>query len=343
MGEAVTGTRRPALRDRSPGMLFQADLTLLGYFIVLLSSVFFCVQNVVVRVMFTAHSVLGIGTTGGFLPPTLQNSLLLLLLRMVLAVPLMALLAGQLYPHAWKDLRQLRAPSQRRGLYHALAGGGLMFAYLALLYLAIGMVATGIALTLFFTFPVFTALFSWRFFGSRPTGFRWIIMALVLVGSALTVPRTQFQSTEGSWLGVGLGVAAGVAYALYTVNAQKSFEHLHPVPYTWISFAVTLLLAALCLLLWPLTATDLAWGPLWIGSLLSGLVTFAGHVLYNSGIRLVGATSAAMIGSTNPALTVVLAWVAIQESLSLLQLLGVGVVTLSVAALSRERSRSQTS
>ena len=38
-----------------------------------------------------------------------------------------------------------------------------MFLYLALLYVAIGQIATGIALTLFFTFPVFTALFSWIF------------------------------------------------------------------------------------------------------------------------------------------------------------------------------------
>jgi drug/metabolite transporter (DMT)-like permease len=56
----------------------------------------------------------------------------------------------------------------------------------------------------------------------------------------------------------------------------------------------------------------------------------------NFGIRLIGATSASMIGASNPALTVILAWLTIQETLKGLQLVGVVIVTLSVALLSRE-------
>ncbi|NER81051.1 MAG: EamA family transporter [Leptolyngbya sp. SIO1D8] len=308
---------------------------MLGYVLVLLASVFFCIQNVVVRILFAEQPLVGIGVTGGFLEPTLQNSFLLLLLRMLLAVPLMAMLATRLYPATWQDLRKLLSHEQRRALFHALAGGLLMFSYLALLYVSIGLIATGVALTLFFTFPVFTALFSWRFFGHRPSGTRWGIMGGVLLGSVLTVPQNQWIGDSNHW-GIVLGVAAGIAYALYTVNAQKSFEYIQPVLYTWISFAITLLLSVLCLLIWPqTTSTDLAWGPIWLGSLISGFVTFAGHVLYNSGIKLIGATSSAMIGAANPAFTVVLAWLAIQETLSGMQVFGVAVVTLSVASLSR--------
>jgi drug/metabolite transporter (DMT)-like permease len=61
----------------------------------------------------------------------------------------------------------------------------------------------------------------------------------------------------------------------------------------------------------------------------------------NFGIRLIGATSASMIGASNPALTVILAWFTIQETLQGLQLLGVVLVTLSVALLSQERSLSK--
>jgi drug/metabolite transporter (DMT)-like permease len=43
-----------------------------------------------------------------------------------------------------------------------------------------------------------------------------------------------------------------------------------------------------------------------------------------------------MIGASNPALTVILAWLTIQETLNSLQLVGVVIVTLSVALLSRE-------
>lgn len=210
-----------------------------------------------------------------------------------------------------------------------------MFAYLALLYVSIGLIATAIALTLFFTFPLFTALLSWRFFGQKPSAIRWGIMACILVGSALTIPAEQWSGGGSLW-GVFLGVASGVAYALYTVNAQKSFDYLHPLTYTWVSFALTLLFSIIFLLVWPgENPPGLQWGPIWIGSLISGIVTFAGHVLYNSGIKYIGATSAAMIGSANPALTVVLAWVTIRETLNAIQLFGVGIVTVSVSSLSR--------
>ncbi len=163
---------------------------------------------------------------------------------------------------------------------------------------------------------------------------------MILIGSALTVPQEGPAISSSSWLGVSLGIASGVAYALYTVYAQKSFEALHPVPFTWISFATTLVLSALSLLVWGMPETDLAWTPLWIGGLLSALVTFAGHLLNNFGIRRIGATTAAMIGASNPALTVVLAWLTIQEQLKGVQLLGVVLVTLSVVLLSRERQVS---
>lgn len=209
-----------------------------------------------------------------------------------------------------------------------------MYLYLALLYFAVGLIPTGIALTLFFTFPVFTALLSWRFFGDVPSRCRWGVMGLVLFGSILTVPRTGLTANV---LGISLGVASGIAYAIYTVLAQKSFEQVHPVPYTWISFAVALILSSISLLFWPQPETAIEWKPLWVGALLSAIATSSGHLLNNMGIRLIGATSASIIGSTNPALTVILAWFTIQETLSAAQVAGVVLVTGSVVLLSQER------
>ncbi|MGL5083296.1 MAG: DMT family transporter [Microcoleaceae cyanobacterium] len=310
--------------------------------IVLLASVFFCFQNVIVRVLFNKYTLLGGFETGGFVIPTLHNSFLLLFMRMLLVVPLMAVLMPQLHLTSWQDIRQLKSERHRQLLLQALAGGGLMFLYLALLYVSIGLIPTGVAMTLFFTYPVFTALFSWQLFGGRPTRFRWVMMGLILCGSFLTIPQTQamgqnFNMRENVW-GISAGVAAGVAYALYVVNAQKSFESMHPIPFTWISFATTLTLSTISLLIWGQLTPDIAWIPLWIGGLLSAIVTFAGHVLNNIGIRQIGATSAAIVGSTNPALTVILAGLTIHETLAGVQIAGVLLVTLSVALLSFVKS-----
>ncbi len=248
----------------------------------------------------------------------------------------MATLAPRLYAPIWQDIAALRQPQQRPLLIQAILCGSLMFLYLMLLYVSIGMIPTGIALTLFFTYPAFTALLAWRWFGNRPTLFRWSIMAVILLGSFLTMPQTGTQNAN-YLVGVICGVISGIAYAFYTVIAQKSFEQLHPMPFTWISFATTLVLSAGCLLVWQLQDGQIPWLPLWIGGFLSALVTFSGHLINNFGIRLIGASTASMIGATNPALTVLLAWITIQEKLSGLQILGVTIVTLSVALLSLER------
>ncbi|NJL48873.1 MAG: EamA family transporter [Leptolyngbyaceae cyanobacterium SM2_5_2] len=294
--------------------------------------IFFAVQNLVTRVLFNPSALFGWVETGGFVDPTLPNSFLLLVMRMGLGVPLIAVMLPPVYPNLWGDLRQLKQPTHRRELWLAVVGGVLMFSYLGLLYVSVGLVATGIALTLFFTFPVYTALLSWWWFGYRPSWPQWGIMAVILIGSGLTIP-TDHSSTL-SWFGVGFGLLAAGVYAFYTVVAQKAFETLHPLPFTGISFATTLVMSAICLLIWRVDLQGLPWLGLWVGALLSAIATAAGHLLNNLGIRLVGATAAAMVGAANPALTAVLAWLGLQEQLSWVQGLGVGLVTLSVALLS---------
>lgn len=309
---------------------------MLGFLVVLLSAICFCVQNVTVRVLFTEQPLWGLFRLGGFVPPTLAHSFLLLFMRMLVVVPLMAVLAGKLYPSTWVEIAQLHQQQQRDLLWRSLGCGLLMFLYLALLYIAIGLIPTGIALTLFFTYPIFTAVFAWGWFGDRPSGLRWGIMALVFLGSCLTMPLFQPNTYGSSWIGAVLGIGSGMVFALYTVLAQTTVSRLHPVPFTWISFATTLVLSLVSLLLGG-REEGLPWSWLWIGSAVSAIATFAGHLLNNIGIRLIGAASASIVGATNPALTVVLAWFMIQETLSGVQLGGVAIVTLGVVLLSQEK------
>ena len=261
-----------------------------GFIIVLLASFCFCFQNVIVRILFNEQTILGLFETGGFVIPNLQNSFLLMFMRMVLVVPLMASFATKLYPLTWQDIRELGNNQAYPILGRSLLGGVLMFLYLALLYVSIGLIATGIALTLFFGYPIFTSLFSWIFLGIPPTKFRWMIMVVVLVGTFLTIPYTQTTSDDYNGIGVIFGLASGVAYALYTVNAQKSFETIHPVPFTWISFATTLGLSSISLLIWQGDNADLNWTPMWVGGLLSAIVTLSGHLMFNYGIKSVSYT-----------------------------------------------------
>jgi len=307
-----------------------------GFIIVLVASFCFCFQNVIVRILFNEQTILGIFPTGGFVMPNLQNSFLLMFMRMVLVVPLMASFATKLYPLTWQDIRALGNNEARPLLGRSLIGGVFMFLYLALLYISIGLIETGIALTLFFTYPIFTSLLSWRLLGIPPTKFRWMVMVVVLVGTFLTIPYTQTTSDSYNGIGIIFGIASGFAYALYTVNAQKSFEDIHPVPFTWISFATALGLSATSLLIWQGDNADLNWTPMWVGGFFSAIVTLSGHLMFNYGIKLIGATTAATIGAVNPSMTAILAWLTIQETINGLQILGIVIVTVGILLLSQE-------
>ncbi|MBF2021744.1 MAG: DMT family transporter [Hydrococcus sp. C42_A2020_068] len=310
-----------------------------GILTVLLSAFFLTFHNITVRVLFSEHLFVGLFLLGGYVKPNLPNSFLLMFMRMLLVVPLIIVLAIRLYPSALKEFRDLFVRDRRDALMQAFGCGVLMFVYIASLYIAIGLIPTGIAMTLFFTYPVFTALLSWKFFGDRPTFFRWIIMGMILAGSALTIPRSSATNNHYAIAsGILASIGSGIVYAFYNVIAQKCFERLHPIPFTWISFASTLLLSGISLLFWQLPDARLAWTPLWIGSIFSGLVSFIGHTLNNIGIRIIGATAASIIGSSSPALTALLAWATIRETLDGIQIVGIGIVTLGIALLSGERT-----
>jgi drug/metabolite transporter (DMT)-like permease len=262
---------------------------------------------------------------------------LLMFMRMLLVVPLMASLAFKLYPSVGKELRDLFRPNRTDVLLQALACGVLMFVYIALLYIALGLIPTGIAMTLFFTYPVFTTLLAWKFFGERPTLWRCLIMVIILGGGVLTIPQSSAgYSSDTITTGICTSIGSGVVYAFYKIMAQKCLQKFHPVPFTWISFTCTLLFSGICLVFWPPTTTQLDWTPLWIGSIFSGLVSFIGHAFNNVGIRMIGATKASIVGASSPALTVLVAWLTISETLNLIQCLGIGIVTLGIVLLSGE-------
>jgi len=309
----------------------------LGILTVLLSSFVLAFHNITVRVLFSEHLVLNLFLLGGYVKPDLQNSFLLMFMRMLLVVPLMASLSFKLYPSAFVELRELFTRQHRNVLIQASSCGVLMFVYIALIYIAIGLIPTGIATTLFFTYPVFTALLSWKFFSQRPTFLRWLVMGIILIGCVFVIPQSSGNhSNHTIMVGILTSVSSGVVYAFYNVIAQKCLEKFHPVPFTWISFASTLVLSGVSLMFWPVPTAQLDWTPLWIGSIFSGLVSFIGHILNNLGIRMIGATTASIIGSSSPALTAIVAWITISETLNLTQIMGIAVVTLGIALLSGE-------
>lgn len=312
-----------------------------GFLIVVVGSLGLALQNVLLRVVFSESNLLGWFHWGGFLPPSLSNSLLMLHLRSILILPAVILLSYRLYPTTTQALKQLLQPEQRPTLRLSLISSSFLYLAMALLFVAIASIPAGVATVLFFMHPVITGLLTWVVFGSRPSRLRLVVTAGVMLGSLLVVPGFAGDNAEAMGLGVGAALGASVAYSLQGVQAQLCFRHIHPIPFTLINFAVMAFWSTLSLFFIQIEVPPERWAVLWgIGCVAAGL-TLLGQLCYNIGIHLVRAASMSIVAVSNPVLTVALAWLLLQESLQGRQIFGMVLVVVSIVALSQEQARHQ--
>ena len=325
----------------------------IGLLLVLGSAVCLSLYNVIIRIILKPRLIFGLFELGGFITPSLGNSLLILFLRMLVVVPLMVIVAPFLYPQVWNDIQKVASPLTSRGgsraegdriLPLSVLSGGFLFLSQVLIYIAIGQIPTGIAITLFFIYPIITVLLAWLLFRDRPTAMRFAVIGIICLGDFLASPTGGVSGNI--LLGTTTAVGSGVAFAFYVIFTQICASKLHPIPFSLINFVTILLLSFLSLML-PLPAgisvqvNPLNLPSLIVGSLVLGAITLVGYLLNNFGIRQLGAARAAIIGSSGPALTAILAYTIVQETLQGQQILGMLLVTLGVAALSFERMQLQ--
>ncbi|HEY9633584.1 MAG TPA: DMT family transporter [Coleofasciculaceae cyanobacterium] len=316
----------------------------LGFILVLLYSLVLSFQNIVIRVILKKSSIFGMFKLGGFIAPSVGNSLLILWMRMLVVIPLMAILATILYPSLWRDIKQFIQSKDWPLFFNVLGSGFFLFLSQVLIYLALGPISAGVAITIFFIYPIITVLLAWARFGDRPSLFRSIIIAIVLLGVFLiSIPSSGAANLSG--YGVSAALGSGITFALYVILTQASAKKLHPIPFSWVNFVVIFAFSSLSLSIlpevFPININYSMWPSLIISCLVLGGTTLVGYLLNNIGISMIGAARASIIGATGPALTALLAAVIIQETLRTQQLFGMVLVTLGVAGLSFERLRSQ--
>ena len=147
-------------------------------------------------------------------------------------------------------------------------------------------------------------------------------------------------------LGSTTGIIAGISFAFYVILTRICAARLHPVSFTLINFGTMLFLCFISLLLpvptgWGLDINRGNFLELILSAFILGVLTLCGYLLNNFGIRKLGATRAGLVSATVPALTVIFAGIIIQETLPLIQVLGVLLVTFGAAAFSIEKLQQQ--
>ncbi|MBN3950182.1 MAG: EamA family transporter [Nostoc sp. NMS7] len=343
-------------QSRSPNSSGLSTLQI-GFLLIVLSVVVSSLYNVAIKIIFHQGSqIFGVLEVERLLPPTLGNTLLILTLRFMVVVPLMLLLSPILHPRLWQDLENLANSvrgnptpvnaATKQILLLSIVSGGFLFLSQVLIYIAIAQVTTGMAIALFFVYPMVTGLLSWFLFRDRPTIFRISAIAAICCGELLVLSGSPSTGMGNISMGNSAAILSGVAFAAYIILTRVCASKLHPVTFTLINFATMLLLSFICLMLPLPTSWNLIVDPskmleLVLSAFILGVLTLAGYLLNNVGITKLGASRSALIGGTIPVLTVIFAGLIIQENLDIVQILGVLLVTFGAAAFSFETMRNQ--
>lgn len=314
-----------------------------GLFLALMSAVVLSIFNVYLKIIFQSppqsSRILGILEQPGLLAPGFGNALLILFLRMIVVMAVMPILATFLYPPLWQDIKGFLQSKDRAQMLKVVGSGFLLLLSQVCIYIAIGNIPIGLALTFFFIYPIVTVLASWGLFGDRPTVIR--IIAMFVIGWGCTIALPSGDEAK-SLVGVVAAVTAGVTFAGYVVLVGMGTRKLHPMSFNIMSLAAVFVFAALILML-PLPANfslkvePTALTDILMSSVILGVLTLGSYVLNNLAIRFASPALASIIGTSSIALTALLGWIAIGERLQLRQWGGVGLVTLGVVGLSLER------
>jgi drug/metabolite transporter (DMT)-like permease len=319
-----------------------------GLILALSSAVVLSLFNVCLRILIKSRNprmIFGVFELDGVVTRGFGNSLLILLMRLIVVMALMPVLATFLYPSVWKDLKRFFY-SRDLSLWSKVLGSAFfLFLSQVLIYLAIGNIPAGIAITIFFIYPIVTVLGSWFLFGARPSTIGFLAMlgitaGLILVGSpSFAAPAPGGGNVE---VGVAAALASGITFAGYVLLTQMAAGKLHPIPFSLVNFGAIFVFSSLSL--WVPLSENLApkidqnvWPGLIVGGVILGVLTLFSYLLNNFAIRFAGAALASVIGTLGPAMTALFGFIIINEKLQPVAILGMAVVTLSVAAMSVER------
>lgn len=263
------------------------------------------------------HSIIVLAYSGGTNPISVSAT------RFVL--PILVLLA-------FLVIRRDRIALPRAHAIRAIGLGVVTAGYTLALLMALDRVPAGIAMLVFYLFPIFTgvivALMGWTRFDRKTAG----ASIVALLGLALTLGvRPEDYDLVGlalSALGaLGLAVVSAASVRVIAVSGP-----LRTTLYMSVGAQVTLVavVAALGGFQWPGTQEG------WTAFILSHVFYAASLIAYFVALARVGAATAATLGYLQPLIVIAVAYLLLGQSLTPLQLAGAVIVVGALVVAARK-------
>ena len=256
----------------------------------------------------------------------------LLALRMAFGLPFFVVLG-------WTSTRRASIGLTPRD-WAWLGGLGLFGYYLAsyLDFLGLHYISAGLERLILFVYPTLVVLLSALLLGQPIARRLWGALAVCYAGIALAVAHDLHLagSVRDLALGGGLVFGSALSYALYLVGNGRVVGRLGAARVTAFASIVACLLALGQFLLVRPVAALVQPGPVYALALAMALFSTVLPVwLVSEAIRRLGAGPVALTGSLGPIVTLLLAWLLLDEALGLAQLAGAVLVIAGVTVMAR--------
>ncbi len=227
----------------------------------------------------------------------------------------------------------------RRDVAAGLALGACGYALQAgCFFAALERIDASLLSLLLYTFPAIVAGAAVALGRERLDGRRLVALALASGGLALVVAGAGAGALDP--LGAALGLGAALVYSTYILVSEGIAARVRPRVLAALvcTGAAAPLTAGSALLgeLRPGELTVAGWG--WLACL-AAVSTVASISLFFAGLRRVGPTTASILATVEPLVTVLLAFLVFTETLGAVQLAGGGLVLAAVLVLEAPRPR----
>ncbi|MBR5334375.1 MAG: EamA family transporter [Alistipes sp.] len=210
---------------------------------------------------------------------------------------------------------------------------GVLFAFSSVfMFMAFDYMPTGLVSTMYFIYPVITAVIMSLLFKERMTWGRVLSLILALVGIGMLYVSDGEERM--SLFGVGLTFSAALVYALYIIITNKS--RIRKMPSSTLAFwslaigAVIFFLRADCGMSLQAVPSVKAWGLILMLAIVPTVVSCTALVM---SIRYVGSTVTSILGASEPVTAVLCGTLVFSEPMSWRIFFGIVVIIVAVVVL----------
>ncbi|MBR5269588.1 MAG: EamA family transporter [Anaerotignum sp.] len=240
----------------------------------------------------------------------------------------------------FKDKKQLKLKNWK-DIRYFVGTGIISFTFFSWAYMkAVNLTSLGVAAVLLYTAPTFVMLFSILLFGEKMTKTKGIVLLMTFVGCILVTGLLEGGAAVITWQGIGIGIAAGVGYALYSIFGtyaiRAGYGSLTISFYTFLMATVIM-----TFLVEPVAVvseiTEMGQWPLAISFAL--LTTVVPYLTYTKGLSGLPASKASVTATIEPVVAALLGIFVFHESVTMLKITGIVLVLSSVVVMSRQEQK----